>query len=448
MAPASDPPQMRRRIPLLALYTANAISLSGNVLTLIAVPWFVLQTTGSPARTGITAAVELVATILAAFFGGALVDRLTYRRASVLADLASGATIAAIPALYATAGLAFWQLLALVAVAAFFNTPGVTARQALLPDLAGLGRVRLERANGVAQGIERGSRLVGGALAGLLIAFAGTSDVLYVDAATFLISALLIGALIPRQSHARAPMADEVGERKSGYLCDLGEGLRFLWRTPLIRAIVLTVMITNLLDAPFTPVILPVYAQATYHSPEPLGLAFAAFGAGSLFGVGLYLLAGYRLPRRITFIALFIVVGLRFWVLALIPSLPVMLATLAVAGLASGPLNPIIGTVAQEHIPAALRGRVFGVITAGANVAMPLALVLVGYALQVTSVQIVLLVEAVCYLAVTLSMLFSRSLRAMDHPPAAPATHGEVTTDLTPTEVCAEAAPAPGSSAR
>jgi hypothetical protein len=95
-------------MPLVALYTANAISLSGNVLTLIAVPWFVLQTTGSPAQTGVTAAVELVATILAAFFGGALVDRLSYRRASVLADLASGATIAAIPALYATIGLAFW----------------------------------------------------------------------------------------------------------------------------------------------------------------------------------------------------------------------------------------------------------------------------------------------------------------------------------------------------
>jgi MFS family permease len=224
----------------------------------------------------------------------------------------------------------------------------------------------------------------------------------------------------------------ETAERKKSYLRDLGDGLRFLWRAPLIRAIVLTVMMTNLLDAPFTPVILPVYAQATYHSAEPLGLAVAAFGAGSLLGVGLYLLVGYRLPRRVTFIALFVVVGLRFWVLALIPSLPVMLATLAVAGLASGPLNPIIGTVAQEHIPAALRGRVFGVISAGANMAMPIALVGVGYLLQITNVQVVLLAEAVCYLAVTLSMLFSRSLRAMDRPPEAPVGSEHVTTDMTP----------------
>jgi MFS family permease len=438
MMDSIDPPRTRR-IPLFALYTANAISLSGNVLTLIAVPWFVLQTTGSPARTGITAAVELVATILAAFFGGALVDRLEYRRSSILSDLASGATIAAIPTLYSTVGLAFWQLLSLVAVAAFFYTPGATARQALLPDLAQMGAVRLERANGIAQGIERGSRLVGGALVGILIAFAGASNVLYVDAATFLISALLIGLLVPRQGHAHGSTGRETAERKKSYLRDLGDGLCFLWRAPLIRAIVLTVMMTNLLDAPFTPVILPVYAQATYHSAEPLGLAVAAFGAGSLLGVGLYLLVGYRLPRRVTFIALFVVVGLRFWVLALIPSLPVMLATLAVAGLASGPLNPIIGTVAQEHIPAALRGRVFGVISAGANMAMPIALIGVGYLLQVTSVQVVLLAEAVCYLAVTLSMLFSHSLRAIDHPPQTLAAPDQVTADPTPVEVRAEA---------
>jgi MFS family permease len=156
----------------------------------------------------------------------------------------------------------------------------------------------------------------------------------------------------------------------------------------------------------------------------------AAFGAGSLLGVGLYLLVGHRLPRRVTFITLFIIVGLRLWVLAAIPSLPVMLATLAVAGLASRPLNPIIGTLAQEHIPASLRGRVFGVITAGANVAMPLALVAVGYLLQITSVQIVLLAEAVCYLAITASMLFSRSLRGMDSPPQAPVGVASLVTTL------------------
>ena len=81
-------PVPRRRGPLFALLAANAVSMSGNVAALVAIPWFVLQTTGSPARTGIVAAAGLVPIVLSGFIGGALVDRLGYRKASIVADLA------------------------------------------------------------------------------------------------------------------------------------------------------------------------------------------------------------------------------------------------------------------------------------------------------------------------------------------------------------------------
>src|SRR5260370_5558877 len=173
-----------RRMPLLALFTANAISLTGSALTLIAVPWFVLQTTGSPAKTGITAFCEFTATVLAAFFGGALVDRIGHRRASIAADLSSGGAIALIPALYYTIGLAFWQLLALVFCAAFFNAPGTTARSALVPDLAGLAGLRLERANSVVQSVQRGAMMLGAPLPGALIALLGPRRLLWIHSAT------------------------------------------------------------------------------------------------------------------------------------------------------------------------------------------------------------------------------------------------------------------------
>jgi len=82
------------RLPLLALFSANAISLTGNVLTLIAVPWFVLQTTGSAVKTGLTAFFAALAVVVAAFLGGVVVDRLGYKRASIVADLASGTAVA------------------------------------------------------------------------------------------------------------------------------------------------------------------------------------------------------------------------------------------------------------------------------------------------------------------------------------------------------------------
>jgi hypothetical protein len=74
--------KQKNSLPIIALFTANAISLTGNVLTAIAVPWFVLQTTGSATRTGITGFFTVLPVVLAGFFGGTLVDKLGYKLAN------------------------------------------------------------------------------------------------------------------------------------------------------------------------------------------------------------------------------------------------------------------------------------------------------------------------------------------------------------------------------
>jgi MFS family permease len=76
------------RFPIIALLVAITISTLGTQFTVIAVPWFVLQTTGSAARTGITGFVSLLPVIIAGFLGGALVNRLGFKRSSVLSDVA------------------------------------------------------------------------------------------------------------------------------------------------------------------------------------------------------------------------------------------------------------------------------------------------------------------------------------------------------------------------
>ena len=88
-----------KRIPILSLFAANAISNTGNVLATIAIPWFVLQTTGSAAQTGITGFFTILPVVVAGFLGGALIDRLGYKPTSIIADLASGVTVALIPLL-------------------------------------------------------------------------------------------------------------------------------------------------------------------------------------------------------------------------------------------------------------------------------------------------------------------------------------------------------------
>src|SRR5688500_5629348 len=93
------PPVPAGRRPLLALLGASAVSLVGNQLTALAIPWFVLHTSGSAARTGLVGAAIMLPTVLASFLGGAIVDRLRPKRTSILADLLSGVTVALVPLL-------------------------------------------------------------------------------------------------------------------------------------------------------------------------------------------------------------------------------------------------------------------------------------------------------------------------------------------------------------
>ena len=172
-----------QRLPILSLFAANAISMVGNVLAAIAIPWFVLQTTGSAAQTGITGFFTILPIVLAGFLGGTLIDRLGYRPTSIIADLASCVTVALIPLLHFTIGLEFWQLMVLVFLGGLLDAPGSTARSAMIPDLAALAGMPLERATSLGQVVERGSRLIGAPLAGILIATLGTANVLWLGAA-------------------------------------------------------------------------------------------------------------------------------------------------------------------------------------------------------------------------------------------------------------------------
>src|SRR5699024_5897530 len=92
-----------------------------------------------------------LATTLSLLFGGPLVDRIGYRRASIIGDLASAASVVAIPALYQTVGLAFWQLLVLVFLGALLDIPASVARFSVLPDFAKRAAMRPERAYAVSE---------------------------------------------------------------------------------------------------------------------------------------------------------------------------------------------------------------------------------------------------------------------------------------------------------
>ncbi len=403
-------PEQKRVLPLYVLFVAWAISYVGDVLTLLAVPWFVLVTTGSITKTGITAFFSTLPTVLAAFFGSVFIDRMGYKPTSVISDIASAVSVMLIPLLYYTVGLAFWQLLVLVFLGGLLKSPGATARSAMLPELAEAAQMRMERATAISDGVGRVSSFIGAPLAGILIAFIGTSNLLWLDGASFAISALLIGIAIPT-SLVKHKVKEEV---ESNYWRDLRDGWSFIAHDSVILAIVVTVMVTNLLDAAFSAVIGPAYIKQVFNSAIPLGLILAAFGGAAFVGTIIFGTIGHRLPRRLTFGVGFIIGGaVRFWIL-LIPIVPLLVIVYAVAGLAIAPINPLIDTIAFERISQEMRARVFGSITAGAFVGIPLGTLLSGYIVPLIGLRMSLVVIGALYLLTTLSLLVNPALKTMD----------------------------------
>ncbi len=411
------------RVALSSLVAAHAISQTGNVVTAVAVPFYVLGLGGSGAEVGLAAAFATAPVIIGGPLGGVVVDRVGHRRAAIVADLVSGASVLAMPVLALTVRLPFWALLALVFVGGLLDSPGQTARRVMLPALTERAGVRIERSVGLLDGSERFAKLIGASIAGLLVAAVGPVASLFVNAATFAVSAALTGALVPAsrpvQTGSPNPRDDHPTDAteptRASYRSDLVEGARFVVRDPLMRLIVALVLVTNLLDAARGSTLLPLYANDRLGGAAALGLLVATMGGCALAGNVAFGFVAHRVPRRLTFVACFALAGgpssLAF---ALGAPLPVLVAATALSGLAAGALNPILGTVQLERTPEHLRGRVFGLVTAGAWAGIPAGALLGGVAADTIGLTVAFGIVAVVYTTVTLAPLTGGHWRLME----------------------------------
>ncbi|MEU3426387.1 MFS transporter [Streptomyces gardneri] len=409
------------RGPLATVLTANAVSITGNSLTLIGVPWFALDTTGSPGKAGFVAFCAALPVLLSTLAGGPVIDRLGRRRVSIASDLVCGLALAMIPLLHHLGVLEFWMLCALMAVTGLFHAPGEMARHVLVPDLAQQAGTALPRAASLYDAVARGARMTGAAVAGLLVAFLGADTVLFLDAATFGLSALLVTAGL-RGVPSAEPMRDGPRLSPARYRADLREGYAYLFRSRLLLGIMVMVMVTNGLAQSWSSVLLPVHAREELGGPAAQGLLVSVFAGCALAGALLYGAVGVRLPRRAVFAAGFLVGGAPPYVVAaLTDTTAPLLVTLAAAGFGVGVLNPILTTVMYEQVPEALRSRVVGASTAGVLLTTPLGGLAAGFLVERVGLTPTLLGIGGLYFLTTLAPLVFPSWRGMDATPATPA---------------------------
>ncbi len=355
--------------PLAGLLASTALSTTGNAIVAVAVPWLVLERTGSATAAGLAGAAAIVPIALSALFGGALIDRIGHRTCAVAADLLSALAVAALPLLDGLFGLGFPLILVLVALGAVFDGPGAAAREALRPDVARRSGTSLPKLNAWGEAAESVGNMVGPGIGGVLLVAVGGFGALWATVAMFVLSAAVTAWTMPV-----AASAPPVGEP---YLRSVLDGLRFVLRDRGLRTVSLTATIIVAFAAPFQSVVLNAHLQQV-GQPAEYGLVLAAFAVGGLLGALGYGAVAHRMSEAAALVGAVAAAGVGLAAFAFLPPVPVLVVLGFAVGVAAGPINPVAALVIQHRTPEVMRGRVIGSYTSLAVAAGPLGLLAIG----------------------------------------------------------------------
>ncbi|WFE35924.1 MFS transporter [Micromonospora sp. WMMD975] len=403
---------MNPRRELYTLVGADLLSNLGTRISVVAIPWLVLETTGSPTRMGLVAAAETLPYMLSSALATPWADRFGVRRTSVFVDAASAAAMAVVAL---APWLGFGTLLVLVAVAGGLRGIGDRVKHVLFKPAAERAGVPLIRLTSAYDGLARGMTLFGAVLGGLLIDWVGLTRAIWIDAATFAVCALLIGALV------RPPAPAQPAPRER-YLRALRGGFAYLRTDRTLLTMLIVVSASNMFANASVAVWIPLWVNQVLGDPAGFGLLLGVFSAGALLGNLLFTLLGTRLPSRATFALGLALSGTpRLLALALSDDLVVVLAVTFLSGIGIAAVNPLLGAALYQRVPEALQTRVLGISGSVAFLGLPVGALLGGWSVALLDLTPALLVMSVACLVLTVApLLLFRS--PADRPATRPAT--------------------------
>lgn len=402
----------RRLGPLALLESAVLVSGIGNGIAAVTIPWLVLERTGQATSAGLVGAATAIPLLFSALFSGSIVDTFGRKRTSIISDAFSALSVAAIPLVDRLLGLDMTLILILVVLGAVFDPAGATAREAMIPEMGAEARWPLPRTNAVHEATWGVSFLIGPAIGGILIATVGPATTLWATAAGFVFSCAIV-------MFVRAPGigVPEKADRPRSVLAGSAEGIRLVWRDPLLRTTTLVSMALVAVYMPIEGVVLP-YIFQQQGRPAALGLVLTALSAGGLVGALSYAAIGPRVRRYPVFAGAIVLAALSILAMALAPTYGLLVAAAALAGVFWGPVDPLINLAVQTRTDPARRGRVLGVLMASFYAAGPLgymgaAIVVERYGAETAFVGLGILILAVSAIAAPMP-----ALRRFDQPGA------------------------------
>ena len=394
--------ELLRHGPLRALLVAEIVSTTGSQMTWLALPWFVLITTGSPARMTLVMAAELLGIGAFGLPSGALLQRFGARRTMLAADGLRAPLMLLVPVLHWEGALSFPVLLAIALALGVFGAPFFAAQRIIVPELLGEDERVIGQANALFQGAIRVTMLLGPPLGGVLIGWLGATSVLVVDAATYVCSFLLVGLFVPRRA-AAAPT-----EETRGVLT----GLRFLAREPLLRTWGTILIVGDIAWQAFFAAV-PVLVVTHFGADARIaGVLYAAFGVGAVIGnviVFRFLLDRIDGMRLIALAAPFQAAPL--WFLPLHLPAVALAGALFASGLANGFANPSLHSILTLRMPPAIRAKAMTAFMTVFAMTMPLGVLGAGPILSAFGARPLLMAIAAIQ-SVTMGLLSLTALRA------------------------------------
>jgi MFS family permease len=362
--------------PFRLLWSARAVSYLGDSLALVALMLHVAETTGQALAVALLLLAGDFVPALGGPLAGTVADRFDRRRVMVGCELTQGALVTAIALWLPSLPL----LLALVGLRAAAGQVFQPASRAAVPALVPEGD--LDRANAAVGVATNGGETLGPLVAALLLPALGVRGVLLADAASFAVSAVLLGFL-PAMAGA-----GQGGGRPASFLADAGTGLRYLRGQAVVRAVVggyvAVVACTGIDD-----VALVFLATGTFGAgAAAVALLLAAVGIGLLAGYALLARARGRVAMPGLLLAGFAVSSAGNLLTGLAWAVAAAFAVQAVRGIGIAATDVAATTLVQRTVPASLQGRVFGTLYGGIGVAAALSYLLGGLLLDRTNPRV------------------------------------------------------------
>lgn len=392
------------------LWVGRLISLFGDAFTLVALPWFVLQITGSGTATaGILLALQLPA-ILTSMIIGSLIDRFQPRAIIAIDNILRAFIIGLIPILYWLGLLELWLLFLLTCLAGMLIPATEVGSRSLLPQL--VEDKDLDAANMLWSLSLNLALIIGPAVAGLLVASFGGPSVLLIDAGTFAVMAIA-AVTLPMLNRSQPPAQAPLSERL---------GLRQLWQMKVVRYTTLLSLVFFFSYGPLEAA-LPLYSDTILQTDaRGYGLLWSALAVGALIGT----LSSTMLSRRLRLGVALPLIAL-LWGGSLLPMVFINELWLAcgllwLGGLMWGPYTPMETTLLQRNVPKAQLGRVFGARSTLLTAGTPLGLAVGGILLAFVPPTSVIALSAIACILVGLGGLASATFRGLSLPTTVPAT--------------------------